>query len=343
MNSHKFNERCTMKKNLFAMHDGVEIYEYVISNDKIEAHILNYGGILKNLIYKDVDLVCGFDTLEDYVKDSSYQGALIGRYANRIREAKFTLNGKEYNVGKNERGNHLHGGIVGFNRKVWNVDSVSDDSITLSLLSPDGEEGYPGNVSVRVTYKLCDSAICIDYTGKTDEDTVLNMTNHAYFNLNGCGNGTILDHKIKIIADYVTTVDDELLPTGRMEVSGTPYDLRELTPVGKDINEEFAGYDHNYVINDNVQKETVCGYSLKKIAELTNDRILMTVYTDQPCVQLYAGLTLGGEPTFKGAQPRVNYGALCLETQVEPDGPNHGEAFLKPEETYRHTTVYKFN
>ena len=336
-----------MKKNLFATYNEKEIYEYIISNDKIEAHILNYGGILKNLIYKDIDLVCGFDTLEDYQKDSSYQGALIGRYANRIREAKFVLNGKEYNVGKNERGNHLHGGIVGFNRKIWNVDSVSDDSITLSLFSPDGEEGYPGNVSVSVTYKLCGSAICIDYTGTTDEETVLNMTNHAYFNLNGCGNGTILEQKIKINADYVTTVDDELLPIGRMEVSDTPYDLREFTPVGKDITEEFAGYDHNYVINENAPKETVCGYELKKIAELTNDKILMTVYTDQPCVQLYTGNFLNDEEhPFKGGYNQSVQTFFCLETQGMPDSMNH-ESFtngiLRPGEVYDYVTEYKFS
>ncbi len=331
-----------MKKELFSVYDNKEIYEYILSNGKIEAHILNYGGILKNLIFDGVDVVCGFDTLEDYIKDTSYQGALIGRYANRIREAKFTLNGKEYVVGKNERGNHLHGGIVGFNRRVWSVDNVTDTSITLSLFSPDGEEGYPGNLNVSVTYKLCDTAICIDYTGKSDTDTVLNMTNHSYFNLNGCGNGTILDQKVKINADYVTVVDDELLPIGRVPVTDTPYDLREFKAIGEDINDSFIGYDHNFVINNDLTAESICGYSLCKIAEATNGKINMSVYTDQPDVQLYTGLTLGGEPIFKGGKPRVNYGAFCLETQVEPDGPNHGEGFLRADDTYRQVTVYKF-
>ena len=330
-----------MKKILFANYNGKEIYEYILTNGKIEAHILNYVGILKNLIVDNTDVVCGFDTLEDYQLDKSYQGALIGRYANRIRASKFTLNGKEYTVGKNEGNNHLHGGIIGFNRKVWDVDFVSEDAIALSLISPDGEEGYPGNVSVSVTYKLCDAAICIDYTGKTDADTVLNMTNHAYFNLNGCGVGTILDHELKIDADYVTVVDDELLPVGREKVEGTAFDLRQFKAIGKDINNDFIGYDHNFVINEDAPKEVVCGYSLKKIAEASNGKLNMTVYTDQPGVQLYAGLTLGGTPLFKGGAPRVNYGAFCLETQVEPDSPNHGEGFLRATDTYRPVTVYK--
>ena len=332
-----------MKKILFANHEGKEIYEYILSNEKIEAHILNYGGILKNLIIDNTDVVCGFDTLEDYILDTSYQGALIGRYANRIRASKFTLNGKEYNVGKNEGNNHLHGGIVGFNRKVWNVDDVTDSSITLSLFSPDGEEGYPGNVSISVTYKLCDAAICIDYTGKTDADTVLNMTNHAYFNLNGCGNGTILDHELRIDADYYTVVDEELLPVGRARVEATPFDLRKFKAIGKDINDEFIGYDHNFVINENAPTENLCGYSLKKIAVSTNGKLNMSVYTNQTGVQLYAGLTLGGTPIFKGGAARVNYGAFCLETQLEPDSPNHGDGFLRANETYRHVTVYKFD
>ena len=332
-----------MEKKFFATYENKEIHEYILSNGNIEAHILNYGGVLKNLIFNGVDVVCGFDTLEDYQKDTSYQGALIGRYANRIREAKFTLNGKEYSVGKNERENHLHGGIIGFNRRVWNVEDVTDTSITLSLFSPDGEEGYPGNLNVSVTYKLCDTAICIDYTGKSDADTVLNMTNHAYFNLNGCGNGTILDQKVKINADYVTVVDDELLPIGRDLVEGTPYDLREFKAIGEDIDDNFIGYDHNFVINKNIPTEDVYGYSLRKIAEATNGKINMSVYSDQNHVQLYTGLTLGGEPIFKGNAPRANYGAFCLETQVEPDSPNHGKGFLLAGDTYKQVTIYKFS
>jgi aldose 1-epimerase len=332
-----------MEKTLFANYNGAEIYEYIISNGIIEAHILNFGGILKNLFFDGVDVVCGFDTLDDYLADSTYQGARIGRYANRIKRAHFTLNGKEYNVGKNEGRNHLHGGISGFNRKVWSVKEATDTSITLSLFSPDGDEGFPGNLDVTVTYSLNESALCIDYFGRCDSDTVLNMTNHAYFNLNGCGNGTILDHKIKINANFATMVDEELIPTEQIEVTGSAFDLRSPTRIGDRINDDFIGYDHNFVIDTTIPMQDMYGFNVRKIAELANDSITMTVYTDQTDVQLYAGLTLGGEPIFKGGMPRVNYGALCLETQFEPDSPNKNKSILRANELYRHTTLYKFD
>lgn len=242
----------------------------------------------------------------------------------------------------NEGKNHLHGGTEGFNRKMWSVDEASDDAITLSLFSPDGEEGYPANVKVSVTYRICDTALCIDYTASSDADTVLNMTNHAYFNLNGCGEGNILDHEIKINADYVTMVDGELLPIGREKVDGTVFDLREFTKIGKHVDGNFIGYDHNFVISEKVPTQNVYGYSLKEIAQASNKNIKMTLYTDQECVQLYAGLSLGGTPLFKNSAKRVDYGAFCLETQVEPDSPNNGEGILRASETYRHTTIYRF-
>ena len=331
-----------MKKLLFGDLGGEKVYEYILSNDKIEAHILNYGGIIKNLIFDGTDVVCGFDTLEDYIEDTSYQGALIGRYANRIRNAEFTLNGKKYKIGKNEGNNHLHGGIEGFNRKMWSVDEASEEAISLSLFSPDGEEGFPASVKVTVTYRLCDASLCIDYTARSDGDTVLNMTNHAYFNLNGCGKGDVLGHEIKINADYVTLVDRELLPIGRERVDGTVFDLRNFTSLGKHVDGDFIGYDHNFVISDNAPTQNICGYSLKEIAQARNQRIRMTVYSDQECVQLYAGLCLGGAPLFKNQGARVNYGAFCLETQVEPDSPNNNKGILRANETYRHTTIYRF-
>ncbi len=331
-----------MEKLLFGDLGEEKVYEYILSNDKIEAHILNYGGIIKNLIFDGVDVVCGFDTLQDYRTDSSYQGALIGRYANRIRKAEFTMNGKKYKIGKNEGNNHLHGGVEGFNRKIWNVDKASDEAITLSLFSPDGDEGFPASVKAFVTYKLCDTSLCIDYTASSDGDTALNMTNHAYFNLNGCGEGNILDHEIKINADYVTLVDHELLPVKREKVDGTVFDLRSFTKLGQHVDENFKGYDHNFVISDNAPTQSICGHSLKEIAQVSNQRMKMTVYTDQECVQLYAGLSLGGTPIFKNHTKRVNYGAFCLETQVEPDSPNNGKGILRATETYRHTTIYRF-
>ena len=331
-----------MEKSFFANYNGTEIYEYILKNEHLEAHILNFGGILKNLIYNNTEVVCGFDTLEDYLADTSYQGSLVGRYANRIRNAEFTLNGKKYKVGVNEREkNHLHGGISGFNRKVWNVTDVTDTSITLSHFSPNGDEGYPGNLTVTATYKICGSAISVDYTGKTDADTVLNMTNHSYFNLNGCGNGTVLSHKLKINADQYTVVDSELLPIGRKNVEGTYFDLRDFTEIGKWVGEDFAGYDHNFVLNE-LPAEKICGFSLPKIAEANNGIISMSVYTDQPCVQLYAGVSLGGLPLFRGNSARVNHGAFCLETQFEPDSPNNNAGFLMKDDTYRHTVVYEF-
>ena len=330
-----------MIKRFFANYDGKEINEYILKNEYLEAHVLNFGGILKNLVFNGTEVVCGFDTLEDYLADKSYQGSLVGRYANRIRNAEFTLNGKKYKVGANERKNHLHGGISGFNRKVWNVLDVTDTSITLSHFSPDGDEGYPGNLTVTATYKICGSAISVDYVGKTDEDTVLNMTNHSYFNLNGCGNGTVLSHKIKINADQYTVVDSELLPIGIQNVEGTCFDLRDFSEIGKWVGDDFAGYDHNFVLRD-LPKEKICDFSLPKIAEANNGIISMSVYTDQPCVQLYAGVSLGGRPLFRGNSERVNHGAFCLETQIEPDSPNNNAGFLKKDDTYRHTVVYEF-
>lgn len=330
-----------MNKKLFAVLNGTEINEYILKNEYLEAHILNYGGILKNLIFNNTEVVCGFDTLEDYIKDTSYQGALIGRYANRIRGAEFTLNGKKYKIGANQNKNHIHGGIEGFNRKIWNVENVTDTSITLSLFSPDGDEGFPGNLKVFAKYELCGSAISVSYEGKADADTVLNMTSHGYFNLNGCGNGTILSHKIKINANQYSVTDDEGIPIGRSSVDGTAFDLRSFTEIGKWMGEDFSGYDHNFVIKG-LPNENIAGFSLPKIAEATNGLISMSVYSDQSGVQFYIGTGLEGLPLFRGNAERVNYGAFCLETQFEPDSPNHNEAFLRKEDTYHHTVVYKF-
>ena len=333
-----------MEKKLFATYEGKEINEYILKNEFIEAHIINFGAILKNLIFEGVEVVCGFDTFEDYLTDTSYQGSIVGRYANRIKGAEFSLNGKTYKLSLNEkaRNNLLHGGFSGFNRKVWNVENASSDSVTLSLFSPDGDEGFPANLNVKVTYKIDGSAIAIDYEATPDADTVIGMTNHSYFNLNGCSNGTVHSQKIRINADEYSAVDKNLIPVGHRSVENTPFDLRELTEIGKWVGEDFSGYDHNFILNES-EKVNIAGFSLPLAAEATNDKITLSVYTDQPCVQIYAGVALGGTPLFRNNGERVNHGAFCVEAQIEPNSPNMNQGFIKGGETYRQTTVYKLS
>ena len=312
--------------------DGTEVLQYVLKSETTEVRVLNFGGIITDFIYRGRNIVCGFDTLDDYLTDTSYQGALIGRFANRIGGAAFEIDGKTYHIGANEGENSLHGGIVGFNRKIFAAEATAENSLTLTRLSPDGEEGYPGNLSVAATYTLNGSALTISYTATTDAATPVSLTNHSYFNLAGIGT-SVLDCPTAIYADRYTAVDATLIPTGEQPaVDGTAYDLRAPRKIG----EKEGGFDHNFILTARATDgtptpaATVCGGGLT-----------LTVSTTQPCIQFYTGCVLEGEPAFRGGVPKAKFTAFCLETQAEPDAPHKGEGILHAGEVYAHTTVYE--
>lgn len=335
--------------------DGVAVNIYTLTNDKgVEARITNYGGIVVSLKTPDrngalADIVLGFDSLDGYLSNPGpFFGALIGRYANRIGHAHFTLNGVEYKVDKNDGENSLHGGARGFDQVVWTPRELPDGGLELTYLSKDGEEGYPGNLKVTVTYHLTDSNdLRIDYAATTDKDTVINLTNHSYFNLKGAGEGDILGHLLTLNADRYTPVDAGLIPTGELRsVSGTPFDFRKPTAIGARIeqNDEQLklghGYDHNWVLNRSGNGLTLAA----RVEEPSRGRVL-EVRTTQPGIQFYTGNFLDGAITGKGGKVYARRSGLCLETQHFPDSPNHPEfpsTLLKPGQTFHSTTVYRF-
>ncbi len=339
-----------------ATQSGAPVDIYTLSNDNgVEVKITNYGGIIVSVRTPDrngaVDeITLGFDTLEAYLGLHPFFGALVGRYANRIRAGKFTLDGKEYRLAVNAGGNHLHGGDKGFDKVVWEAKSASVDdavSLTLSYLSKDGEENYPGNLAVTVTYTLTnDDELRIDYSAETDRATVLNLTNHAYFNL--AQSETILDHVMMINAGAFTVVDDAVIPTGEIRsVEGTPLDFREPTRIGNriDAGDEqltFAGgYDHNWVVNGEPGELRLAA----RVVEPTTGRVL-EVHTTQPGIQFYAGNMMPPEIPGRGGQVYKWRGGLCLETQHFPDSPNQPEfpsSVLRPGEKYHEVTVFKFD
>ncbi len=337
---------------------GEEVQLYTLANKSgMEARIMNYGGILVSLKVPDRqgqlgDVVLGFDGLDRYVKENPYFGALIGRYGNRIAGGKFELEGKTYTLAQNNGPNHLHGGLKGFDKKLWSAesaDSPDGPQLILRCVSPDGEEGYPGELRVRVTYTLTDdNALRIDYEATTDKTTIVNLTNHSYFNLKDAGATPILDHVLMIDADRFTPVDETLIPTGELRpVEGTPFDFRQPTPIGARIDADdpqlrFAGgYDHNFVLNRTGEGLTLAA----RVYEPATGRV-MEVLTTEPGIQFYTGNFLDGTLTGKSGVVYQKRSALCLETQHFPDSPNHPQfpsTVLKPGETYRSTTVYKFS
>ncbi|MBR5528273.1 MAG: galactose mutarotase [Clostridia bacterium] len=341
-----------MEKKFFGkMPDGEEVYAYTFGNEKVKATVLNLGGIIHKLVVDGKDIVCAYGNVNDILCGTGYHGALIGRYANRICDGKFTLNGKEYILAKNERGiTHLHGGDVGFNKRIFSVTQMVEkdcEKLVLSLYSPDGEEGYPGNLDVSVTYTIKDGDFSIRYTAESDADTVLNMTNHAYFNLNGYDSGTVTEHTLQILSDKISEVDTKLIPIGEMAVAGTPFDFNTPKTVGQEIdadNEQLKlgkGYDHNFFICSD-EKTDGEYYPLAKCAVLEGNTLKMSVYTSCPCVQLYTGNVMNCEIPFKGGVKQVPRNALCLETQEAPDSPNHGGAILKAYDKYDTTTLFRF-
>lgn len=336
--------------------DGKKTHLFVLKNNKnVQVAITNYGGRVVSLLVPDkdgkmVDVVNGFDNVDDYTKGGdTYFGALIGRYGNRIAKGKFTLDGKTYTLAINNAPNALHGGPKGFSRVVWDARQTSPNQLELTYLSKDGEEGYPGNLHVKVTYTLTgDNDLEIDYEATTDKKTVVNLTNHTFFNLNGEGSGTINNHLLQINADAFTPVDSTLIPTGKFQpVEGTPFDFRKPTAIGSRINENHEqlkygkGYDHNFVISKT--KSTV----LKRAATVVGDKsgIVMDVLTKEPGLQFYGGNFLDGSHQLNNGTKDEHRTAFCLETQHFPDSPNQSSfpsTVLNPGETYRTTTVYKF-
>ncbi|WP_018622587.1 aldose epimerase family protein [Spirosoma luteum] len=321
------------------------------------AKITNYGGILVALTAPDKDgkfedVTLGLDSLSSYVKNNPFFGALVGRYGNRIAKGKFTLDGKPYNLFINNMGNHLHGGKVGFDKVLWTATPVegNEPALKLAYTSKDMEEGYPGNLSVTVTYTLQkDNALKIDYEATTDKPTVVNLTNHTYFNLTGGAERDILDHVVTINADKFIPVDETLIPTGKLQpVAGTPFDFTKPMVVGARINDSTdtqikygGGYDHAWVLNGEAG-------SLKKAAtvyEPTSGRV-MDVSTTEPAVQFYTGNFLNGKVVGREGFPYKKRYALCLETEHYPDSPNQPSfptTTLKPGETYKTTTIYQFS
>ena len=349
----------TTKKSFGKTPDGQPVDLFVLTNKNgAEVSITNYGGAVVSLKVPDrsgklADVVLGYDGIDGYVNDKSYFGALVGRYGNRIGHAQFVLDGKTYTLAKNNGENSLHGGVKGFNKAVWTAKTLSKkdgQSLELSYLSKDGEEGFPGNLKVTVTYTWTDAnALKIEYSATTDKKTVVNLTNHSYFNLAGQGNGDILGHLLTIEADKFTPVDSGLIPTGELrDVAGTPFDFRKSTAIGARISQDDeqlklgGGYDHNFVLRRSAgSSETLAA----RVVEPTSGRVL-EVWTTEPGVQFYTGNFLDGKSAGKGGATYPKRSAFCLETQHFPDSPNQPKfpsVALNPGERYHTITTYKFS
>jgi aldose 1-epimerase len=334
--------------------DGTEIESYTLYNSRgASAKVITYGATLTELYVPDRhgkmgDVVLGFDDLPGYLGQHPYFGGTIGRYANRIAKGKFTLDAKEYQLAINNGPNSLHGGQIGFNRRVWKAEELKDRdgaAVRFSYLSKDGEENYPGNLKVSVTYTLTNTnELKLQYAAETDKDTVLNLTNHSYFNLSGTDTGTILKYILYINADKYTPVDSTLIPTGKIEsVVGTPLDFLKPTEIGARIAElkEIGGYDHNYVLNG----KTGTLREAAKVIDPQSGRE-MEVLTTQPGVQFYSAIGLNGSIKGKGGVAYEKYGAICLETQHFPDSPNRPNfpsTVLKAGAHFHSETIYKFS
>lgn len=330
------------------MPSGEKVEQLTITGEGgLSVSFITYGGTLTNLIFDGKDVVLGYESMEAYLHEIGCIGVTVGRYANRIAGGTFELDGITYDVGCNENEFcHLHGGAGGFQVKNWIVASTEESAVTLRQISPDGEVGYPGNVTVDVHISVKpDNTLSLEYTATTDKDTILSLTQHAYFNLNGYDGGNILDTLLQISADAILPVNEHLIPLGeRMPVAGTPFDFRELKPIGRDITADHEqikrgnGYDHNFILGEaNEWKHCATAISHKT-------GIRMDCYTDQPGVQLYTGNLLSTE-NGKGG-PMSQYQGFCLETQHFPDSPHHPDfptTVLKAGETFHSITEYRFS
>ncbi len=349
----------TTKKSFGKTPGGQPVDLYVLTNKSgAQASITNYGGTVVSLKMPDrngklADVVLGYDTVEGYVSDKAYFGALVGRYGNRIAHAQFVLDGKTYTLAKNNGENSLHGGVKGFNKALWTakiLPAKDGQSLELSYLSRDGEEGFPGNLKVNVIYTLTDTnALRIEYSATTGKKTVVNLTSHGYFNLAGQGNGDILGHLLTIQADQFTPVDTGLIPTGELrDVMDTPFDFRKPTAIGARIDQPDeqlklgGGYDHNFVLRMPMDK----GEALAaRVLEPASGRV-MEVWTTEPGIQFYTGNFLDGTTIGKGGLTYPKRSAFCLETQHFPDSPNQPKfpsTVLNPGARYHTITTYKFS
>ena len=351
INKVKMEKTKGITRSSFGTAAGKEVFLYTLINSKgTEVKITNFGGIVTSWVSADKNnqkssIVLGYDSLSGYLATHPYFGAIVGRYGNRIAKGKFSIDSVEYTLAINNGPNHLHGGVVGFDKVVWEptVENDSIPSLLLSYLSKDGDEGYPGNLNVDVHYTLTDQdELKIEYTATTDKKTVVNLTNHSYFNLTGDVANSILDHELQIDADHFTSVDSTLIPTGEItSVNGTPFDFTQPTKIGLRIDSVKGGYDHNYVFNK-------IDASLTKVASVSEQKSgrLLEVYTTEPGVQFYTGNFLDG--TLKTSDGKVinQHAALCLETQHFPDSPNEPNfptTILLPGQKYHSITVYKLS
>jgi aldose 1-epimerase len=346
----KENIKPMTEKTLYGMNGADSVFQYTLTNKNgMIVKILNYGGTVTDIITPDKngkmgDVVLGYDSLIGYLQTGNpYFGCLVGRYANRIANAKFTLDGKEYTLAANNGPNTLHGGLKGFDKVIWTVKLFNDSSLLLSYSSKDGEEGYPGNFSVDVMYSLSDdNGLKIEYAAVTDKATPVNLTNHCYFNLSAGVDSTILDHELMLKADKYTPVNETLIPTGKIDdVKGTPMDFTTSKKIGKDIAQVVGGYDHNWVF----QKPENRFDMVATLYHQPSGRY-MEVRTSEPGIQFYSGNFLNGTlKNTRGGVKYVKHAGLCLETQHFPDSPNQPafpNTILKPGETYQQITVYKF-
>lgn len=345
------------KENFRKRIDGQEVTLFNLENKNgFVCQITNYGARIVSFVVPinddlGVDVVLGYDSIDEYLKDDFYLGVIAGRYANRIAKGRFALDGKDYSLFINNGPNTLHGGQKGFDKVVWNsrpfLNENEEESLELSYLSMDGEEGYPGNLKVKVTYTLTNkNEIKIDYSAETDAKTVINLTNHVYFNLKGAGEGSITSHDLVLNADYFTPTDSDSIPTGEIRsVANTPMDFRSPHKIGERINDDYIeliqgiGYDHNWVLNKESSK-------LSHFATVSEDatKIVLNVFTTEPGVQFYTGNYLNINKG-KNAKSYPKRSGFCLETQHFPDSPNHDNfpsTLLNPGEIYTQTTVYQF-
>lgn len=341
----------------FKMSEDNRVGLYTLSNDRgLIMQVTNFGGRVVSLFTPDRngvmdDIVLGYENIDKYVNNPGerFLGAAIGRYGNRIAGGQFTLNGQQYQLSTFDNGQCLHGGDYGFDRVVWNVDSVARDYILLSYLSKDMEEGFPGNLEVKMAYRLTpDNEFRIEYSAITDKPTPVNLTHHSFFNLKGEGNGTINTHELRIAANRYTPVDSVLIPTGELaDVTGTPFDFRKPTPIGSRLDEKNAqfdncrGYDHNFVLNRTTDSDLELAAS---VYEPSNGRY-MEVWTTEPGIQFYGGNFFDGTTTGKSGKPYKFRESFALETQHFPDSPNQASfpsTILNPGKTYHHICIYKF-
>ena len=336
--------------------DSKQVFLYTLKNSNgISLKVTNYGGIITSLLVPNKNgikenIVLGFDSLEDYIEYPGYFGAIVGRFCNRIAKGKFTLNAKEYQLSTNENENHIHGGVKGFNKVIWEVKPIEGENfvgLELTYLSKDLDEGYPGNLKVKVTYKLTElNELKVEYKATTDKETIVNLTQHSYFNLSGNVKETVLDHHLKINATSFLPINSNLIPIGNIKaVENTPFNFSEFTKIGKNINKEntqlqlASGYDHTFVLN----KEN--GNLAATVFDEESGR-QMEVYTTKPGVQLYTGNFLSRATKNNNNIIFKNNEGLCLETQFFPNSPNEPSfpsATLLPTEVYSHSTTFKFS